>query len=317
MFMTLKIYFMIIPTIVILILLFLIILGFILHSSIFGRTKKLIETEDDVKGRYLEPYFKDINQGMKWMKSQNKEEILIKSFDGINLAGRLIDNHSDVCIICCHGYHSYGEFDFSCIGEYYYKKGYKILIIDERAHGKSEGRFSTFGILESKDLLEWIKYIDKRFTNIKILIDGISMGSSTTLYATGLELPNSVKGVIADCGFTSPFDIVKYTMNRKYHLPHFPILNFVNFASKIRTGIKLNDYKTADALKKCKVPVFFLHGKKDSIVPYEMSIENYNAVNSYKEMYLVENADHGVSYLIEKEVCTKKLQDFIDYCLKY
>ena len=91
----------------------------------------------------------------------------------------------------------------------------------------------------------------------------------------------------------------------------------MNFASKIRTGVKLNEYKTADALQKCKVPVFFLHGKKDSIVPYEMSIENYNAVNSYKEMYLVENADHGVSYLIEKEVCTKKLQDFIDYCLKY
>ena len=41
--------------------------------------------------------------------------------------------------------------------------------------------------------------------NKDIFLCGISMGCATTLMAAGLDLPDNVKGIIADCGFTSPW----------------------------------------------------------------------------------------------------------------
>lgn len=295
---------------------FFILIGFVLHSFIFGRVNKRIESIEDVRGKYLEKYYPEIEKGKKWINEHTKEDVFIESFDKLKLHGTFIDNKKAVCLILCHGYHSYGEFDFSCIAEYYYKQGYKMLIIDERAHWKSEGKYTTFGILESKDLFSWIKYIDNRYCkNIKILIDGISMGASTALYVTGMDLPKSVKGVIADCGFTSPYNIIEYTIKTKYHLPAKPLISYINFAAYVRTGVRLNKHTTMDALKECDIPVMFLHGTDDTTVPYEMTIENYNAVRSEKNLHLVERAEHGVSYLEDKEVCTQKLQNFINNCL--
>ena len=50
----------------------------------------------------------------------------------------------------------------------------------------------------------------KHFGNdVKIILAGISMGASTVLMAAGKPLPKNVIGVLADCGFSSPKEIIK------------------------------------------------------------------------------------------------------------
>lgn len=92
--------------------------------------------------------------------------------------------------------------------------GYRILLVDERAHGKSDGDTITFGIKEMHDCISWIKLVDNMYTeNAGIIIAGVSMGASAVLMAAGYKegtaIPKSVIAVIADCAFTSVRDIIK------------------------------------------------------------------------------------------------------------
>ena len=112
--------------------------------------------------------------------------------------------------ILFHGYHGAAERDF-CGGFWLAREaGHNVILVDERGHGKSEGRVLSFGIKEQYDCLEWTKYATERFgEDTKIVLGGISMGASIVLLAAGLDLPNTVKGILADCGYTSPKEIVQ------------------------------------------------------------------------------------------------------------
>lgn len=292
---------------------FFFVLGYAVHAHIFGRTEKKVTKKEQLKGKYLYEYFDQIEEGLKFLGNIKKEEISITSFDGKKMHGKFIDNKSNKCIILFHGYHSYGEFDFSSIIEYYYNKGLKILIIDQRGHGKSEGKFTTFGVLERYDALEWIKYVDNRFNQkVNIVLDGISMGSSTVMYASALDLPESVKCIIADSGFVSPYEVIKFTLKSKYRLPAHPLIDFVCFAFLRKHKYSMKKETTTNALKKCKLPIFFLHGTGDTTVPYQMTIANYNNVRGEKYLKIVEGSEHGVGYLDDKVQCLQQLDEFID-----
>lgn len=295
---------------------FFFVLGFAVHAHIFGRNDRIITKKEDLEGRYLYDYYDKMVDGMKWLESMDKEEVVITSFDGKKMHGKFIDNKSDNCIILFHGYHSHGEFDFSAIIEHYYNRGLKILYIDQRGHGNSESKFTTFGVLEKFDALEWVKYIDSRFNGkVKIVLDGISMGSSTIMYASDLDFPSSVKCIIADSGYVSPYEVVKHSLKNKYHLPAHPLIDFVNLAFILKNKYSMKT-STLNSLKKCKLPVFFLHGTGDTTVPYQMTIANYNVVRGEKYLKIIEGAEHGVGYLDDKEECNKLLDEFLDKYLK-
>lgn len=291
----------------------LILIGMILHHHIFKRSNKIIITYNDVKKSYLSKYFEKLNPGAEFIYGLSKEEIYIKSFDNKKLHGYFIDNNSDKCIILFHGYHSIGSFDFGLVCKIYYELGCKLLIVDERAHGKSEGCHSTFGILERYDVISWTNYIDKKYNgNIKIIIEGGSLGASVVMLASSLELPKSVKGIIADSGFTSAYDVVKYTIKNTYHLPTFPILNLINLGAKINTGHFLNELSTLEELKKCTLPICILHGTGDVIVPYQMSLQNYDVITSKKEIIIFDGAEHGMGFFADEERCKKILFEFFN-----
>ncbi len=291
----------------------LILLGIILHHHIFKRSNKTVITYNDVKNNYLSKYFHLINPGAEFFYKLAKEDIYINSFDNKKLHGYFIDNVSNICIILFHGYHSIGSFDFGLVSKLYYELGCKLVIVDERAHGKSQGRHSTFGILERYDVLSWVNYIDNKYKgNIKIIIEGGSMGASIVMLASSLALPTSVKGIIADSGYTSAYDIVKYTINNTYHLPTFPLLHLINLGAKINTGHFLNELSTLEELKHCKIPICLLHGTKDTTVPYEMSYQNYNVINAKKEIVIFNDAEHGLGFFFEQDRCKKVLLTFFN-----
>ena len=79
-----------------------------------------------------------------------------------------------------------------------------LLLCDLRAQGDSEGEFSTLGVLEKYDCLDWVEWAQNRFGDKNpIFLMGVSMGASIVMMSSDLELPDSVYGIIDDCGFTS------------------------------------------------------------------------------------------------------------------
>jgi len=258
-------------------------------------------------------YADEIIESIKWYREQNTEEIKIKSDDGLILVGNFFPGiHSSKTIILFHGYHSTAYNDFACLIKYYHEKNYNLIIVDQRAHGRSEGKYIGFGVLERTDAKKWVEYVYNRFgTDMDIYLHGMSLGATTVLMASNFTFPRSVRGIIADCGFTSPNEIICKVIKDKYKLPGWLFVPMMSIYSRIFARYGFYDFSTKKALKHANVPILFFHGKGDTYVPSYMSEESFNACASPKKLVLVDDAVHGMSFLKDKEKCIKELEEFL------
>ncbi len=269
---------------------------------------------DDLNDSINKPLekFKDIiGQGLKYINDTPHEWVSTVSFDGLRLAARYFDNSSDKTVILFHGYRSSAARDFSCAIEMYTRFGFNILLCDQRSHGRSEGKLITFGVKESRDVLTWIDFVEKNFGTKKILLGGMSMGATTVLLSVKHNLPDSVKGIVADCGFTSPVAIIIRVAKKSMKINAKPFLPFLNLYCKIFGKFSIYGSNTAEVLKESDMPVIFVHGKADGFVPCEMSEEAYLSNKKNRYLVLVDNADHGLSYLIDKNLVESEINKFL------
>ena len=167
------------------------------------------------------------------------------------------------------------------------------------------------GTQEKFDCVSWCEYINKRFgEEHNIFIEGISMGASTVLFASALKLPDNVRGIIADCGFTSPKAIWKHVANKNLHMTFGLRSIIADKLCKKRINIASDGYSTVKALQNTDIPVLFIHGSDDSFVPVEMTYENYKACASPKRLLIVPGADHAMSYYVNRKGYEKAVLDF-------
>ena len=252
---------------------------------------------------------------MEWFRQQNKERVMQTSYDGLKLAADILPADPGTergVLILMHGFRGSAAHDFSCALEFYHELGYHLILPHQRAHGKSEGRYLCFGVKERYDCRMWAYYAATRFGDkMPIFLDGISMGASTVLMAAGLELPRNVKGIIADCGFTSPWEIFRFVLKKWFHLPAFPILHLTGILCRFAAGFGFRECSTLDVLSKSNLPVLFVHGTADELVPFWMGEQNYRACQGPKRFVKVEGASHGFSFLMEEERCKNELQEFL------
>jgi len=251
-------------------------------------------------------------EGRRWLEGMPYINVYIKSFDGLRLYGALLENYSDKIVICVHGFTGSGKKDFASLAQSYYKNGYNVLLVDNRAHGQSEGKYVGFGVLDRLDLRNWVKYVINRFgSNVQIFLHGISMGAATVLMASSI-MPKNVRGIIADCGFTSVYEIFEYVLKRDYHLPKFPIIYLTNIMSKIRAGYGYKDVNTTAEIARSDIPILFIHGENDEFVPLWMTMKNYSHCKAYKELFIVRESEHAESHYIDKKGYERRILTFIE-----
>ena len=300
---------------ILVIVLFVYILSIILFNYTCQKSKideeKMKKSLNKIKDKYKEK----IMEAIVAINKFEKEEVEIKSSDGLLLKGHLIKGKSKNIIICCHGYHSCYQFDFSIGGMNYLKKGYSVLFLDQRAHQDSKGVFTTFGVKECYDLKKWIEFISNKYKDSKILLTGISMGASTVMYSLGLKLPKNVVGAVCDCGFTRPIEVIKHTANKMIPYCGGIIAFLINLGSIFCTGKSLAKISTKKTLKENTIPLMILHGTSDKVVPVEMGRLNnqYNKESKAKiKKYVeIEGAGHGMSFLVDEKKCSEELDDFL------
>lgn len=240
------------------------------------------------------------------------EEIVITGNDGNKLAGHLYTcDYPKRLIIAVHGWRSTWNRDFGMAAEFMFENNCNVLFIEQRCQGGSDGEYIGFGLLERYDCLEWAKWAHEKYDGkLPIYFDGISMGATTVLMASGLDLPESVKGIIADSGFTSPHAIWKHVTENHMHIKYGPIKGIVNAICRKKIHQGADECTTMEALEKNKVPVLFAHGTDDPFVPVEMTYENYKACKAPKRLVIVPGAAHGMSFYVEKEKYAKELKEF-------
>ena len=259
-------------------------------------------------------YDEVMKQARIWIDENYTEEIVINSFDGLKLTALFIPaENAKGTMILMHGYRSVANLDFAPEAEFMQTLGYNLILPYQRGHGSSEGKYITYGFNERFDCLEWAKYTEKRFgENSNIFLGGISMGCATVVMAAGLDLPKNVRGIMADCGFTSPWDVMVHVGKRNYHMPAFPILSAANLWSRTIAKFDFKAVSTIDVMKKNKIPMLFIHGDSDTFVPTYMTQQNYDACAGEKEIYLVKGAGHAQSFLVDTEGCSRVITEFVE-----
>lgn len=249
------------------------------------------------------------------MESTPSKLVQTKSYDGKNLFAHLYIFSPDApLVIFSHGYHGiyckdgYGMYRVSK------KQGYNILMMDARAHGESSGDI-TFGIKERHDFKTWVDYSINHFgPNVKIILGGVSMGAASMMMSTTLNLPDNVKGLVEDCGYSEPEAIIKKNI-LDMHLPLKPFYGIVRLSAKIFGGFDLEETSALEAVSKLQIPILFIHGDQDNIVPPQMCKELYEHCSSKKRMVTFALAGHANSALSDFDLYEKEVIQFIQESL--
>ena len=216
-------------------------------------------------------------------------------------------------VILVHGWHSRWCVDFSASSPFLHENACNLLLIDQRCHGESGGDLISYGIHERYDVLTWLDWLDANHGGLPVYLCGISMGAATVLMAAGLPIAGRVCGIIADCGYSTPNEIIKLTLEKNIGKMAGPTLAAVNLNCKLRENFTLDDYSPIEAMVQNKdIPCLFVHGDADDFVPWRMSMENFYACQAPKDMLVVNGAGHGLSFLVNPEAYKKKVLEFFE-----
>lgn len=289
--------------------------GYVGFSMSIKRAREIdINDRASLKGTAWDRYYNEITKGIRWIEKNKRERVEIISRDGLRLVGRLTLNpKAKGIVLMFHGYRTHPEVDFSVDSYVYYNAGNHILHIDQRASGESEGKYIGFGVLEAKDCKLWCEYVGGRFgEDFPIILAGLSMGGATVLMAVGENLPRSVCRIISDSAFSSPAEVIKNTIKNGYKLKGAGIMTRgIDFWARAGAHFSLYGHDLSEILKNNEIPLFLIHGKRDSVVPWEMSQRAYDASRGQKKLLLVEEANHGTGYLVDTKSYKAYLEEFV------
>lgn len=267
-------------------------------------------------GEQYEKHYDSMKAMIYKLANMPCEKVSTVSRDGIKLTGKYYhSSDSSPMVICFHGYRGTSIRDFSggvmsCLAQ-----NLNVLLIDERAHGESGGHTMTFGVKERYDCLDWIDYSIKKFgSDIKIVLLGISMGAATILMASDLDLPDNVKGIIADSPYTSPKEII-CCVCRDAKLPVKLIYPFIWLGSRLFGHFSLEDADASQSVKNAKVPILLIHGEDDRFVPCEMSRIIKDANPKMICRHTFPHAGHAISYIEDNQRYNHIVSEFINAVL--
>ncbi|XZH19589.1 alpha/beta hydrolase [Clostridium perfringens] len=306
--------------IIILIIIAILVIAFFLATGLYIFRSTVTRELHDIEksyNRYVENNLFD----EALYNSASKEDITLKSFDGLNLTSTLImnENPTNKFIVLVHGVSicyvgSLKYFDI------FYRNGFNVLIVNQRRHGKSEGKYSTYGFYEKYDVNMWIEYLKSRFGNDIILgLHGESMGAGTVMET--IPLNDSIKFVIEDCGYSNFHELIGFQITHEYKNRLVrkilrPSLLFANFFMKTKAKFSMKKIVPIDIVASTSLPMMFVHGKEDYFVPWYMAVDLYKAkTKGYKELYLVEGAKHAEALEVNKILYEKKIMTFIEKTL--
>lgn len=300
-----------------LLLLLLISGGYVFYVGCVRRKELPWLDETEIQKTSYGKFYQYIMYANQWLNDHKVQDVYIHSRDGLKLHAYWIPAETPKgTMLLAHGYRSTPMADFSAALNFYHSRGMNLLIPSQRSHGKSEGRYITFGVKESGDMLEWLAYHNRQYGEYPIILSGLSMGASTVMYMADEDLPQNVKGIIADCGFTSPKAILSSVFKAVTHLPAAPTLVFTEWFARIFAGFSLTQKDTRISLARSKLPILMIHGTEDGFVPCDMTKQGYSACTSSKELLLVDGADHGVSFLVDAPRYKQMLASFLDMYLE-
>lgn len=247
-----------------------------------------------------------------WFDSVSHTDVYMQSFDGLNLHAYRTENEqaSNKWAILAHGYGGNGR---QMVGsaQQFYAMGFNLLMPDARGCGASEGDYIGMGWHDRLDYVRWIEMLVEEDPRCEIILYGISMGGATVMMVSGEELPQNVKAIVEDCGYSSVRAEFDYQLKSLFGLPTFPIMQFASLVTRLRAGFWLGEGSAVKQVAKSETPMLFIHGTEDTFVPFYMLDEVYEAAACEKEKLVVEGAGHGAASSVMGEAYWQTVGRFV------
>lgn len=276
-----------------------------------GKNVRRVVT-DDLRSYYGAPE-KQIDSD-SWFVAMNPDDTVIVNSFGKEMHSHIFmqKEYTDKWAVVVHGYTSCPRAQADQ-AFHFYKNGYNVLMPYMISFGLDESKYCSMGYHDKFYVKEWTEYIANLDANAKIVILGVSMGSATTMMLTGEpDLIPNIRCVIADCGYTSCWDVFKNEMKATYHVPAFPFLYAANTVSKLRGNFDFKKCSPVKAVANSKIPTLFIHGEKDAFVPYWMLDKVYDACTAEKEKLSMPDAMHAESHEVHPEIYYPAVFSFVD-----
>ncbi len=280
--------------------------------------RRVLEADeyDIPRGDVYEAFRKDMVAWTDMIRAYPYREYSITSFDGLTLRAKFFEHKPGAPIeLMFHGYKGNAERDLNGGVERCFRLGHSALLIDHRGAGFSDGKTVTFGILEKRDCLAWVDFAVQEFgEDARLILTGISMGAATVMMAAGEPLPPQVKYVLADCGYTSPREIITKVM-RSMELSPAIFYPCARLAARLFARFSLEEDSPLKAVQRATVPIVFAHGDADDFVPYDMSVRLHAACASEKKkLVTIHGAGHGLAFPVGQDEYVNELAEFKREC---
>lgn len=221
--------------------------------------------------------------------------------------------------VVVHGYTN-NSIDMLHIARIYNKEmHYNVVLPDLHGHGLSQGDDIQMGWFDRLDVLKWIDLAPKMFSTVgdsmRLVVHGISMGAATTMCVSGERTPDYVKCFVEDCGYTSAWDEFAHELRGRFSLPEFPLLYTASWLTQAKYDWSFKEASPLKQVAKCKKPMFFFHGDKDTFVPTWMVYPLYEAKPQPKQLWIAPGSEHAFAYRDHREEYIKKVEAFVGkYC---
>ncbi|CAI1491971.1 Hydrolase of the alpha/beta superfamily [Thermococcus nautili] len=239
------------------------------------------------------------------------EDVTIETQDGLKLSAWWIPNEGPV-VMPLHGYtrSRWDEVYMKQTIEFLLKEGYSVLVFDFRAHGKSEGKFTTVGDRELIDVLSAVDWLKKNHPEKaeKIGLIGFSMGAVVTIRALAED-----EGITCGVADSPPIYLDKTGARGLKYFANLPewLYTFVKPFTVLFSGAKeLNMLEYADKVRK---PLLLIAGENDPLVRPEEVREFYERnknVNQDVELW-VTDAPHVRTLKFHPEEWKARVRDFL------
>ena len=295
------------------VLLFLVAL-YVVYDVIFSANKRYMGDEHDLpNGKQYQPYHETITSSVKQVLEVPFEEVSVTSFDGLKLAGRYYHLRDGApLIIFFHGYRCSSLRDGNGIFLYTRKLGFNVLLVDQRAHGKSEGKTITFGVKGRYDCKSWVDFAINRFgEEQKIYLSGLSMGGATVLMAADIGLPQNVIGILADCPYSSPKAIL-CSVIKQLGFPVKLTYQLAKLSAKWIGKFDVEEASAIESVRNSQIPILILHGNADDFVPCYMSMDCLAAGKGNVCLTLIKGAAHGRSLCVDTPAYERSVYAFFE-----
>ena len=256
-----------------------------------------------------------------WVDSLQRVEALRDTFitadDGARLHALYLraDTVTPRTAVLVHGYTDNAVRMLHIAYLYHHDLRYNVLLPDLRFAGLSDGDHIQMGWKDRKDVLRWMDVADSLFapgSHTDMVVHGISMGAATTMNVSGEPQKPFVHCFVEDCGYTSVWDEYKGELKKQFRLPAFPLLHLASWATDLRYGWNFREASPLEQVKKCRLPMLFIHGTEDTFVPTWMGDTLFAAKPGIKEYWRVEGAEHAVSYLKYPKEYTERVKNFLE-----